>query len=117
MSIEQVSLSIKRGDTWSRIIYFEDIDGNRYDITGWTVFFTAKAKADDVDASAVISKTITTFTNATNGEAEISLTTTDTNQTIGSYLFDIQVKTNLNEIITVLEGIITITKDVTIRTS
>jgi hypothetical protein len=117
MSIEQVCLSIKRGDTWSRTLYFEDGDGAPIDITGWTVFFTAKAKVDDLDAAAVISKTITVFTNPTAGEAGISLSSTDTNQVIGSYLYDIQVKTNLNEIITVLEGILTITKDITIRTS
>jgi len=117
MGVEQSCLSIKRGDTWSRTIYFEDEDGVAIDITGWTVFFTVKAKADDLDAAAVISKTITVFTDPTNGEAGISLTSTDTNQTIGSYLFDIQVKTNLAEIITVLEGILTITKDITIRTS
>jgi hypothetical protein len=116
MGIEQVCLNIKRGDTWSRTIYFTNDDNVPIDITGWTIFFTVKAKADDLDAAAIISKTITSFSNPTAGEAEISLTSTDTNQTIGSYLFDLQVKTNLNEIFTVVEGIITITKDITIRT-
>ena len=116
MSVSQICLNIKRGDSWSRTIYFQDGDGNPLDITGWTLFFTAKAKADDPDPG-VISKTITTFTNPTGGEAGISLSSADTNQVIGSYLFDIQVKTNLNQITTVLEGILTITKDITIRTS
>ena len=114
---EQVCLSIKRGDSWSRTLYFQDGDGNPIDITGWTVFFTAKAKADDLDAAAIISKTITVFTDPTGGEAGISLSSTDTNQDIGSFLWDIQVKTNLGQIITVAEGILTITKDITIRTS
>jgi hypothetical protein len=117
MGVEQVCLNIKRGDTWSRTIYFTDNDNVPIDITGWTIFFTVKNKVDDPDSSAIISKTITSFSNPTGGEAGISLSTTDTNQTIGSYLYDIQVKTNLNEIITVMEGILTITKDITIRTS
>jgi hypothetical protein len=117
MPIEQVCLQIKRGDTWSRTMYFQDANGSPIDITGWTIFFTVKAKADDLDAAAVILKTITVFSDPSAGEAEISLTSTDTAQTIASYLFDLQVKTNLGEIITVLEGIITITKDITIRTS
>ncbi len=115
--VEQVNLQIKRGDTWSRIIIFENEDKERLDITGWTVFFTVKIKIDDPDSAAIISKTITTFSNPTNGEAEISLTSTDTAQERESYLFDIQVKTNNNEIITVLEGTITITQDITQRTS
>jgi hypothetical protein len=117
MGVESVCLQIKRGDTWSRTIYFEDSDGNSIDITGWTIFFTVKENADDLDADAIISKTITTFPNPTAGEAEIVLSPTDTAQVIENYLFDLQIKTNLGEIVTVLEGIITITQDITIRTS
>ena len=117
MGVEQVCLSIKRGDSWSRTMYFEDEDGARIDITGWTIFLTVKENADDPDTNAIISKTITTFSDPVNGEAEIELTPTDTAQEIESYLFDIQVKTAVGEIYTIVEGIITITKDVTIRTT
>ena len=113
---ESINLQIKRGDTWSRTIYFEDENGVRKDITGWLIFFTMKVKADDLDTAATtIAKTISP-SNPLEGEAEISLTSTDTKD-IGNYIFDIQIKTNLNEIITVLEGTITITQDITIRTS
>jgi len=114
--VEQVNLEIKRGDTWSRVIYFEDEDKVRKNITGWTIFFTIKVKADDLDtATTTIAKTVSP-SNPLEGEAEISLTSTDTKD-VGNYIFDIQVKTNLNEIITVLEGTITITQDITTRTS
>jgi hypothetical protein len=115
--IEQTCLSIKRGDNWSRTLYFEDEDGSPIDITGWTLFFTVKVNADDLDNAAIIAKTITVFTDPVSGEAGISLSSADTNQAIGSFLWDIQVKTNLGQIITVAEGILTITKDITIRTS
>jgi hypothetical protein len=98
-------------------MYFEDENGNAIDITGWTIFLTVKAKADDPDSSAVISKTITVFSDPVAGIAEIELTPTDTNQAIGSYVYDIQVKTNVGEIYTIVEGILTITKDITQRTS
>lgn len=117
MGIESICLEIKRGDTWSRTIYFQDADGSPIDISGWTVFFTVKAKTDDLDSAAVIAKTITTFPNPISGEAEIVLSSTDTAQVIENYLFDIQIKTANNEIITVLEGILTITQDISIRTS
>lgn len=116
MGLEQVCLTIKRGDTWERVMYFQDANEVPIDITGWTVFFTVKRKADDSDDDAVIKKTITTFSNPGNGEADIILTSIDTDLDIGSYLFDIQIKTSSDEIITVLEGIITISKDITIRT-
>ena len=117
MGIEDVCLSIKRGDSWSKTMYFENEDGARIDITGWTIFLTVKASEDDLDSAAVISKTITTFSNPTAGEAEIELTPTDTAQVIESYVFDIQVKTSAGEIYTIIEGILNISQDITIRTT
>ena len=61
-------LKIKRGDTKTYTLYFVDEDEAPIDITGWTVFFTAKNKPSDNDASAVISKTITSHSNPTAGE-------------------------------------------------
>ena len=94
-------------------------DGAYVDITGWTVFFTAKSKMTDPDASAVISKTITTHTDAENGETEITLTLTDTTLTPGSYYYDIIIQDDdspANRHL-VLEGKLTITKTATQRTS
>jgi hypothetical protein len=118
MSVEQICLKIKRGDSWSRTLCFEYHPSHALiDITGWTIFFTVKTSAEDPDSSAIISKTITSFANPLAGEAELELTSTDTSQAIGSYLFDLQVKTSNNEVYTVLEGLITITKDISQRTS
>ena len=113
MGVEQICLDIKRGDSWSRTIYFQDEDGAPIDITGWELRFTVKAKIDDLDSAAVISKIITTFTDPTGGEAGISLSSADTDLTIGSYLWDIQAKSNLGQVTTCLEGILNISQDVT----
>jgi len=113
MPVSQSCLSIKRGDSFSRTIYFNDEDDANIDITGWEIRFTVKAKIDDPDSAAVISKIITVFSDPTAGIAEIELTPTDTNQAIGNYVYDVQCKTSAGEVYTILEGIITITKDVT----
>ena len=112
MSVEQVSLNIKRGDTWSRSLYFEYEDGSPIDITGWTIRFTVKEKLSDNDEDAKIKKIITSHTDPTNGESEISLTIINTNQTIDSYLFDIQVTTDGGEVYTIVEGLINISDDI-----
>jgi len=113
--VEQANIEIKRGDTWSKILYFEDDHCVHIDITGWTIYFTAKLDITDSDGDAEIEKTINTFENPLNGEAELSLTSEDTDLATGNYFYDIQVKTNLDEIYTIVEGVLTITQDITTR--
>jgi hypothetical protein len=114
--MNQTNLFIKRGDTKTYTLYFEDDNDVRLDITGWTIFFTVKANVDDLDTAAYIKKTITSHTNPTNGETQISLTSSDTSE-VGNYIYDIQYKSNIGTIKTVLEGYLSIAKDVTQRTS
>ena len=116
MPASQTCLSIKRGDSWSRTMYFEDNDGSPISIVGWEIRFTVKKEIDDPDVDAVISKVITVFSNPTGGIAELILTPTDTNQDIGSYVFDVQCKTSAGEVYTIIEGILNISQDVS-RTS
>ena len=87
------------------------------DITGATIFFTIKTKPSDTDDNAILQKTITTLTDASNGEAEIELSPTDTNLIVGNYLYDIAIKNSDGDIFTVLEGNICVMQDITIRTS
>jgi len=111
--VESTNLIIKRGDSWSRTIYFEDEDNARINITGWVIYFLIKVKIDDLDnATDVISATIT-LSNPTNGEATIQLTSTQTN-VLGNRLFGIKVITDktigiTKEAITVLEGTVVFT--------
>lgn len=113
---EQINLNIKRGDTWTRTIYFENSDGSPYDITEWTIYFLIKPEIDDADnGEGVITATVT-LSNPTSGEATIELTSTQTN-VIGNYIFGCKIITpNMvgatHEAITVLEGIINFTERV-----
>jgi hypothetical protein len=109
---------IKQKTTRTRQIKVKQ-DGAYADITGWTVFFTVKSNMAHPDASALISKTITTHTDAVNGETEISLSAADTNITPGSYYYDIVIQdddTPANRHLAV-EGKLTVERTNTIRES
>jgi hypothetical protein len=114
--IAQTNLFIKRGDTKPYTIYFEDEDGMDINITGWTIFFTAKINIDDSDDDAKIKKTIISHTDPINGETQILLTSTDTAD-VGNYVYDIQYKDTAGNIRTVMEGMLVIAQDITQRTS
>ena|ERR1035437_294321 len=89
----KVDLQLIRGDSAS--IDFELTDaGSPVDLTGSTVFFTAKPSidADASDAAAVISVEVSSHTDPTAGKTSIPLTAADTTVTPGEYFYDIQVK-------------------------
>lgn len=113
MSVEKLDLSEKRGDTQTYTLYFYDENGAREDITGSTVRFTVKVKSSDLDSAAIISKIVTNHTDPTNGETQISLTSTDL-ATVGRYIFDIQVTFATGDVKTIVEGNLIITQDVSL---
>jgi len=81
-------LFIIRGDSYSIAVNMG------MDITGGTVYFTAKpALTDDAtDTTAVIAVQVTSHTNAAAGTTVIALTSANTNVVPGEYFYDIQVK-------------------------
>lgn len=109
---------IYRGDTVTRQLTFQNEDGTPMDITGATVFFTAKTAADDdVTDSAAIKKDITSHDNAVAGLSTLILTPAETTVTPGKYTYDFQLKTASGNIITYSGGKIEILADITRRTS
>ena len=96
-------------------IYNEDLE--LIDVTGATLFLTVKNKSTDADASAVLSKTITTLTDPQNGQIKIELTDTDTDTLVGSYIYDIKIKLTTGEIYTLAEGWINFKRSLTVRES
>jgi len=81
-------LFIIRGDSYS-IAFNVDVD-----LTGTTVFFTAKPTIanEATDTTAVISVEVTAHDDAVAGETTIPLSATDTDVTPGDYYYDIQIK-------------------------
>lgn len=110
------SINIIRGDDVSITIKFTDSDGNPIDLTGATVYFTAKNNLSDADNDAVLSADITSHSNPTNGETVLTFADTDTDGlTVKSYYYDLQLKTAAGKISSVKAGKLNILEDVTRR--
>lgn len=89
-----ITISIIRGtDKTLKFTKFDE-EGVAVDITGYTVFFTAKVNKDDAEVDAKITKTVLPgqLSNPTEGYTTISLTYTDTDIPAGTYWFDIKWK-------------------------
>ena len=96
-------------------VYDEDVE--LLNITGATILFTVKNKPTDADASAVLSKTVTSLADPQNGEFKIELTDANTESLIGNYIYDIKIKLATGEIYTLAEGFICFKRSSTIRES
>jgi len=114
--MDQTILEVNQSDSKVYTIIIQDEDGVAIDITGDTILFTVKENLGKSDELAIIKKTITTHTNPTAGETEITLTSTDTNH-IGTYIFGIVRQTSLNVRTTIIEGIMIFKQSVSIRDS
>lgn len=112
-------ISVYRGDTKTINLTFTNSSGSAIDISGWIVFFTVKLRSDNSndDTNAVIQKDISAHDNAANGETSFTLTTTDTDLQIGSYIYDIQIKDTDDDIYTITVGTFTVNQDITKRTA
>jgi hypothetical protein len=118
MATIKPDINITRGDDTS--IGFElTNNGVPVDLTGSTVFFTAKpALTDDSgDTNAVISVEVTNHTDPTNGITSIPLTATDTDVDPAEYYYDIQVKKQDTTIVSIRYRKLKVWADVTRRTS
>ena len=105
------NLSIDQGSTFTSDITVKDINGNVFDLTG----YTASAKLAKGYSSTRTRTTIsTTFaTDRTTGVLTISLTA---NQTAAldpeRYVYDVEITSSTGSVTRVLEGIITVRPEV-----
>jgi len=112
----ETNLEIFRRDTPTFTITVLN-DGVAVDITGYTLFFTAKNKKSDTDLQAIIKKDVTVLSDPTHGIAEITLDKTDTDITGKDYFYDIQIVSGDGDVTTLFWGVLTVIEDVTIRTT
>jgi hypothetical protein len=87
------TITIKRGNPYNATITVTNASGNPYDLTDKTVFFTVK-KATDTgtdDSVAVITKDITSHTNASGGITTLDLTAAQTDIVLGDYNWDLRI--------------------------
>jgi hypothetical protein len=108
-------IQIIKRDSKTFTIRVVDACGVAINITGYTVYFTVKSQANigSNDGTAIIRKVITSHTNPTAGLTAIPLTSTDTNQTIGEYFYDIQMKSPTGAISSCVKGKCEILQDIT----
>lgn len=88
-------ITVKRGNTLPIDLTITDATGTPVDLTGATVYFTAKTAESDTDATdtnASIKKDVTDHTDPTAGETTILLDADDTTVNPGNYFYDITVK-------------------------
>lgn len=107
-----------RGDTHTINLTITN-NGTPLNITGYTVFFTVNAeKEPSTDSAAVISKTVTSHSDPTNGETIISLSAADTtNVAPGTYWYDIQLKDGSGNITSFRKDRFVLVSDITRRTT
>lgn len=114
-----IRLKIERGDGPSFDIAAVKEDGTAQDITGSTLWFTAKHRLTDIDDAAVIRKSTTdgsiTIVDGPGGIARVRLSGADT-QGMTSLIvlhWDVQAKDPAGAIITLARGRLFIRPDVT----
>lgn len=98
------------------------LNGQPYNVTGALIFFTCKRKFEDTDEQALIRKdsnTGITITDALKGEILIPIEAEESaacppNEALP---WDVQLKTTTGQIYTVADGTLTLTDEVTQRTS
>ncbi len=107
-----VELFMDQGATFNNIINLtDDLTNDSLNISGYLVQSQMRRSYYSANASASISCTIT---NAANGEITLSLPASETaNIKAGRYLFDIQTTDRSNNVVRVLEGIMTVTPRIT----
>jgi hypothetical protein len=89
--MRNINLQVVKKDmkTWKIVIKKNKIP---VDISGWSLYFTCKTDFNDADSAAIITKNVTFPSNAESqaGIGYLSLTSTDTDVTIGEYFYDIK---------------------------
>lgn len=113
MAKSKTDLTIKRGTTFPILFENTTSTGAAIDLTGATVYFTAKTAEFDTDATdtnATIKKDVTVHVDenglpsATQGKSTILLTPSDTQKNPASYNYDITVKYANGVVNTPIEG-------------
>lgn len=108
------TITINRGDTYSRTINLKDSSGTLIDATGYTIYFTVRkdspANSSSTDTDAVITKTID---GDVSGVHTLTVSASETNFSPGNYLYDIQIKKSDNTIISSSSSSFVVNGDIT----
>lgn len=110
-------LTLTRRDDKVITFTFYDENGDAINLTGCALYTTVKQSRDDTDANAKIASTLTIATPATSGVATWTIVPADTQYLKGLYFWDVQLKDSSSKISTIINDMIEVVEDVTIRTT
>jgi hypothetical protein len=103
------NLVIDQGSTYSVVLDLTDENGDVIDLIG----YTANSQIRKWYTSSTPAATFTTSINASSGELELSLTANQTSNLVaGRYVYDVELDNN-GVISRIVEGIVTVTPQVT----
>lgn len=105
----KANIIIDQGTTFSTDIYLTDDNGDAIDLTGYTG--ASKMRKHYTSSNA---QSFTIALNSSNGYVTLSLSSTQTsNLTPGRYVYDVEVVSSSNVVSRIVEGIVTVTPEVT----
>ena len=102
--VPEIPLCVTQGDTETYNLAFTQDGTTVLDLTGSTIEFVVIKSRSDPEADAVIAKTITSFAAPTTGEAELELTSVDTNQPLGKYFHRLKIEFADGKVKTIMKG-------------
>ena len=103
-------LTIDQGTSFETSIDLTNDDGTAINVANYT--FQSQIRKSYYSSNATANITIT-IVDAANGNVKLSITSANTaNITPGRYLYDVKMTSNTNVITRILEGIVTVTPQV-----
>lgn len=108
-----VDFIFNEGDDEDFNITREKDDGTAIDISNWTFWLTIKKDPETADSNAAVQKEVTNHTSPSNGQTQISLTSSDTDGLQGRYEYDMQYTTDAGRVKTFMDGQMYFGADVT----
>jgi uncharacterized protein YbcV (DUF1398 family) len=104
-------LTVDQGSTFESTIDLVSDDGAVINVAGYV--FTGQLRKSYYSANATANLTLT-IVNAANGNVKVSISAANTaNIKAGRYLYDIKMRDTSNTVTRLVEGVITITPQVT----
>jgi hypothetical protein len=112
MSAGYQELFIEQGTDYNTTITLDDVDGNPFNLTGYTGKSQVRKSYYSTNATAQFVISIPT---PNNGGISLSLSSANTaNISAGRYVYDVMIKDSSNNVTRVLEGIVNILPRVTV---
>jgi len=99
-----VQLEIDQGDDETIALTRQAADDTPLDITDYTFHFTVKRDESDADTDAALQKAVTTHTDPVNGETELTLSASETDDLNGSYHYEVREETAAGIVNTLFGG-------------